>query len=390
MHKSQLPQQSKILFIDYEPAEVKELSGNNWRIVFRVRIPGTNKMKRYRRRVKPMSNSKERLKFAKRICANINNKLASGWSPLLDSNEKNEYVLLTTALDKYLAHNENLKSKNQLREDSKRSYASMVKNLKEYLSLKGKESMFCVEFTRSFVTIYADYVHFSKGRASRTVNNYIGWCVTFGNYLKERGYTKTNLVEGTPTYKIEKKKREIIDNDSLKALFEYLKSHNKNYLTLCLIVYYCFIRRTEITKLKVKDVSLQDGLIIIPGSSSKNKKTDCVTLNKKMQMQLASHILNAHQSDYLFSKNNFAAGPQKLEPKKISDTWVKVKNSLKLKKTYQFYSLKDTGITALFKLNIPLINIRDQARHYDIKITESYTPRNYKRDELLSNIEDQF
>jgi hypothetical protein len=79
-----------------------------------------------------------------------------------------------------------------------------------------------------------------------------------------------------------------------------------------------------------------------------------------------------------------------LNPKKISDTWSKIRAELNFKAEYQFYSLKDTGITELFLLNVAVIKIRDQARHHDIKITETYTPRNYVCDDTIKNLDFNF
>ena len=66
---------SKIPYIDFVPAEVKETAGDNWRIVFYSKKPGTDKMERFRRRVKKLDGYQKRMRFAKRICAEINNKL---------------------------------------------------------------------------------------------------------------------------------------------------------------------------------------------------------------------------------------------------------------------------------------------------------------------------
>ena len=49
--------------------------------------------------------------------------------------------------------------------------------------------------------------------------------------------------------------------------------------------------------------------------------------------------------------------------------------ALDLPSNIQWYSLKDTGITDLLKAGIPLIDVKNQARHYSIKMTESYIPK---------------
>lgn len=47
---------------------------------------------------------------------------------------------------------------------------------------------------------------------------------------------------------------------------------------------------------------------------------------------------------------------------------------------------KDTGITDLISAGVPLLSVRDQARHQSIKQTDEYTPRNMiKADAFVKN-----
>lgn len=74
-----------------------------------------------------------------------------------------------------------------------------------------------------------------------------------------------------------------------------------------------------------------------------------------------------------------------MNPKKISDTWEKYRKQLNIGREFQFYSLKDTGITDLLNAGVPALKVRNQARHSDIKITEKYTSRNKQSDEVVQN-----
>lgn len=383
---SKQPLKNRIIFIDYEPAEVKEMTGDNWRIVFKVKIPGANKMKRYRRRVKPMSNKKNRLQHAKRICQKINEKLAQGWSPLIDDSNSAEYFRFVDILDKYIAHCNELKARNALRPRTADTYISMAGLLKKYCDSIGQSGMLTQEYGQKFVRRYLDHIYMDKKRSARTTNNYLKVCVTIGNYMVDRGYLSANTVSKIPKMVEQKKKREIIDDNTLREIITHLKKYNKKFLTICLVEYYCFIRRTEMTKLRVRHINLSAGTIFIPADISKNKKDDTVTIPKPLMNHLANHLTRAKQSDYVFS-DHLGAGEMQLQPKKISDQWARMRKKLNFKETYQFYSLKDTGITKLFLMGIPTIKIRDQARHHDIKITETYTPRNSKRDDAIFNIE---
>ncbi|MFD2827162.1 tyrosine-type recombinase/integrase [Leeuwenhoekiella polynyae] len=380
---------NRIAFLDYEPAEVKELKNNNWRIVFRCRIPGSNTMKRFRRRVKPMSNKKERMRYAKKICAAINQKLAEGWSPFTDDTANKEYRSLQEAINRYEKECNTMVDRGQMRPDTARSYSSQLSQLSKYLEHIGEPNLFAASFNRAFMRKYLDHIYYDKGRTPRTVNNYLRFGSQFANWLVEREYLVTNSISGIPQMVNQKKKREIIDPHTRKQIIKELKRNNTGFLVCCLMVYYCMIRRTELTKLRVGDVKLLEGVIVVPSEVSKNKKNDTVTIPQAFISYLVDHLKGATNQDFLFSEN-FKPGGKGLSPKKVSDTWAALRKKIGFKKEYQFYSLKDTGITQLFYLNVPLIKIRDQARHHDIKITESYTPRNYKKDKTLFKLENEF
>ena len=104
-----------------------------------------------------------------------------------------------------------------------------------------------------------------------------------------------------------------------------------------------------------------------------------------MHNLLKKHIDNTNPNDYLFSVKDFKPGVKQVTPKKISDNWVKFRTLKKIPIQYQLYSLKDTGITDLLISGVPAIKVRDQARHHDLKITESYTPRNKVADDFVRN-----
>ncbi len=390
MENSEKTVSHKVPFIDFVPAEVKETTGENWRIVFYVRKPGTDKMQRFRRRVKKISGQQNRMRYAKRICAELNAKLYDGWSPFVESYAKNEYKLLNEVMDLFLEQcNRRLKD-HLLRPDSLRAYTSYIKNIQDYMQATGKTEMFTVEFNKKFVLNFLDHIYFYKKRSARTSNNYLAFCNLLATFMVDREYLAVNPTSGIDRRKIGKKKREIIPPAVRNEIFKYQAVHNKNFLTLSLTVYFCFIRRTEISILRVKHINLIENTIFIPKEISKNGKDGIVTIPKKLKELLLIHLDGATKEDYLFSSDNFKPGKVRLQPKKISDEWAKMRTVLKFKQEYQFYSLKDTGITELFLLGVPTIKIRDQARHHDIKITETYTPRNYVCDETIRNLDFNF
>ena len=379
-----------IPFVDFIPAEIKETKGNEWRIVFYARKPGTDQMVRFRRRLKKVTGSQARMRYGKRICCEINRKLQEGWSPFINEYAKQEYKQFSEVLALFITQTEMKFKDGLLRKDTLRAYTSFALNITNYLKTQNKQDMFTVEVTKKLIIEFLDYIYYDKKRTARTSNNYLGFWRTLILFMIDREYVANNPTTGILSRRVGKKKREIIPEKSRTEIFNYFEANNPNFLTLSLCVYFCFIRRTEISKLKVKHIDLIGDTILIPKEISKNGKDGVVTIPKKLKILLATHLSKSVNEDFLFSNNNFKPGKIQVAPKKISDAWLKMKNEMKLKTEYQFYSLKDTGITQLFLLNVPVIKIRDQARHHDIKITETYTPRNYVCDDTIKNIDFSF
>jgi site-specific recombinase XerD len=372
--------------LDFKPADLKRHSDDNWIIVFYWKPYGSSeKMQRFRRRVKHMNSKRERLKYVKTKINHINKLLESGWSPVDEKSAfKGAFVDL---LDEYINHYEKRLKNNNLRFDTYRTYNSFVRSLKLYVEKKRNPSMDVKEFSRKFALEYLEHKEYKNKASQRTINNHLSFLYNLNRYMIDREYLEVNVVADIPTRKINKEKiRRRIPEDTKKEIFNYLKKHNNGFYVLSLMTYLCFIRRTEITKLKVKDIILARSLIVVPASVAKSKKEGYVTIPDQFAVIIARHIKNAKPNDYIFSTMDFQTGKTQMKPRKISDCWFNIRKKLNLPKEYQFYSLKDTGITENFEKGIPAIKIRNQARHENISTTELYAPKKEIADQTIREV----
>ena len=381
MPKNEKNTSSRIIYVDYKPAVLQKGQNDQWRIVFFAKVPAQNEFKRFRKRVPPLSPTREREKYAKKMIAAINQKLDNGWSPFYeDTNVK--YKSVEYCAELFLKMQQREVEEGVKRTDTLRSYKSFLDLFLKYLKDKKLMLKFVIEIDTYIIQNYLDFLFFEKRNSARTYNNHLKFLNTFFLWCKTKCFINANPIESIKPKAKPQKKREVLA-DEVKAKVRTLHDTNFHYYVLCMLTYYCFIRRTELTKLKVGDVYLHGGYIVIDGENSKNRKTESVTIPDVFLPDLALHLSKAKNSDYLFSANKFKAGPTPITPKKISDEWAKFRKLHKFDSKYQFYSLKDTGITDLLNSGIPAIKVRDQARHYDLKITESYTARNKFADETV-------
>ena len=147
--------------------------------------------------------------------------------------------------------------------------------------------------------------------------------------------------------------------------------------------YFCFIRNTELGKLKVWNFNFNENSIFIQKEISKNKKDETITIPSQFLEAIKKHVGNSPSDYFVFSSDQFKPGIKKMPIRKIGSAWEVLRSKLNLDSIYQFYGLKDTGITDLLNSGVAAIKVRDQARHYDIKITEMYTPRNNSCDSTI-------
>lgn len=370
---------SKIAIVDYSPAELKKGNKGVWRIEYYCFNPVTKKLKRFQMRVKPMANKTHRERFAKQKVAKLNNLLERGWNPILNKEASQSFAIFQDVILQYERNLDKQLKDGSLRPDSVRSNKSFAKNLKEWAAETYGADAFCLIYDKRFLVDFLDLIYYGRNNSPRTYNNYLSFLNTLSKYLLKRDYIKANPAEAFERKKVGAKKRKIVDANARTEIIEYLKKNNKGYLFVTQLMFYELIRRTEMTKLKVKDFNLKEKYITINASVSKNKKEQHVSILNGFIPYLVDHIKNADNEDFIISEN-FLPGKTPIAPKKLSDKWSKVRKALSLPEEYQLYSLKDTGISMLLLNGVPPIKVRDHARHSELSMTEKYTQRNNAED----------
>jgi integrase/recombinase XerD len=371
---------SRVVFIDYKPAELKLTK--EWVIVYYAKNPVTNKLERIRLRVPALSNKKDRLKLAKVIVVGINLKLASGWSPFLEETGK-FYKTFTSSVDDFLQSIKKQLKDDIVRPDTLRTYNSNLNLLKQFIEEKNLKIIFALELNKKFCINYLDWIYIERDSSPRTRNNHLSFLRLFCGFLINRGVLNENPVAGIQPMKLPVKTRQVFPEAIKQKIYDKLITYENGFYTLCMATYFCFIRNTELGKLKVWMFNFNDNSIFLPKEISKNKKDEIITIPSQFLERLKNHIGEADANDYVFSSDNFKPGRVKMPVRKIANSWEVLRTELKLPSKYQFYSLKDTGITDLLNSGVAAIKVRDQARHYDIKITEMYTPRNKVCDVII-------
>lgn len=353
-------------FIDFIPAQVS--NGKIVRIYYYAYNPTKQKLDRVVIKCNRLKLKRENLTLAKRICFELNEKLKDGWNPFLSVDCLDND---TTILDGVNLFIENKKS--DARADTIRSYSSILDVFKKWIKKREIERCPISSFSKKYAEKYSYYLSNKEGMGNRTYNNNIKLLRTVFNFFISKDLIKENPFNKIQTKRTDEKFRDIIPPEVRTKIKDYFLQNNPPFFYMMQLCYRCLIRPKEILMLKIKYVNFVSGVLKIPSYVSKNHTERVIALHDDI-VDFLKKYENLNKEWYIFSKD-YKPGDMLLTTRDSGRTWANMRNELKLPKQYQFYSLKDTGITEMLENGAPTKLVKELAGHHSLEMTEKYVHR---------------
>lgn len=366
-------------------------TGKSWYIGFMAFDPAQDCMRRKRIKLNHIKGNKARREYANEVIKRLTSDLRDGWNPWVDISD-NSYRKFDDAVEHYTTYITKLYNSGYYREETFTGYSSYLRNVVNY-NREYKNIKYIYQFDRKFIIEILDHVFIDRNNSAQTRNNYLTFLRVFSTFLVQNGYMNSKPTDGISNIRKSsiKKERTIISSDDMMRLHTYLMERNKHYLLACYILHYCFIRPKEMSHIKLSHFNIKKGTIFIPDTISKNKRDATITLPKKvLQLMIELDIFASPGHYYLFGKK-CRPGEEWMSEKQFRDFWTNhVRKDLNFPKSYKFYSLKDTGITAMLR-TADVLSVRDQARHSSILMTDIYTPHDIREaNKLILSFQGEF
>ena len=376
-------QKRNTLHPEFYPPRLVE--GKIWYIVYYVADPYTNELTRVRIKFNRIPNIGQRRQMARALMRTLTEKLESGWNPLISGDEKKTYTPISQALEDYIKAKEH-----DAEENSMRVYRSLVKFIRSWMEDSGLSTDLPVnQFSDEMAADVMEGLKMSD-IGPRTYNNYLRGLKTLWNWFIEYRYARLNpFRDFKPSSKrmLQKKIRVLLTLEDRKALFNLLEKSNPNFLCICLLCYYCFIRPKEIVLLKVKDLDLEKQCVYISREIAKNDKDSIRTIpDAAMPFFQQLQIRKAEADEFLFSwdgRYDFIPGTNQCCSRELARYWDRyVRAELGWGLDKQFYSLKDSGMTDMSRyMALPLV--QGQADHSSLAITSIYIQKKMEVQEQI-------
>lgn len=356
-------------------------TGACWFISFYAFDPAKGTMRRKRIKINSVGNATQKKRYAAQVCHRLAEKLEAGWNPWVEAEADCCYKQFSDVLIHYRNYITKLLNDGVHRASTHHDYICFARIMEEWNDCQRVPIKYAYQFDRAFCVRFLDYVYIERENSPRTRNNYLAFLRSFSSFLVQHLYLKERPTDGLVSIgrALLKKERKVIAPDDMQRLHDWLEEHNRHYLLVCYFLHYMLIRPKEIAKLRLCDICVAKQTIFIDDTISKNKKSAFVTMPQKIiELMLDLGYFNAASSDYIFSKD-FRPGPEWVNEKVYRDFWSrKIRPALKFPKEYKFYSLKDTGITAMLRAGCDALSVKEQARHSSLLMTDIYTPQDIR------------
>lgn len=363
---------SSHIFVDFRPAEIHD-NASGTTIVYYVKNPSTGLLERQRMKLNHIHDKRERLKYGRLKVQQINKQLYDGWNPIVEKSGLSKVISVAEAIRLYK------KSYANVRPDSLRSYDSMTKTFTEFCTLYNIADKPIYEFGRQAAQQYMLHID-NRDVSAKTYNNYVRFMGQFMNYCVDKGLAKENPFASIKLKRVDEKKRTVIPPEVREKIMDYLV-HEKmdGFRLICLLTYHCLIRPKELLMLKVSYVSMKDNLITIPSEVAKNHCERQISMPMEIAVLMADHIKSTTSDQYLFSFD-YKPGKKLLTTRDTGRTWSNLRKALGLPACYQFYSLKDTGITEMLEAGVPAKMVQELADHHSLEMTQKYVGKSKAED----------
>lgn len=275
-------------------------------------------------------------------------------------------------LDKFIEYMKN----EGMAQNTYESYARDVKLFQKYYEDSYGEEL--ETLTHSDISMYKSYL-LNKNMVASTINRKLSSLKLYNQFLIEQNIQNDMAIKEKDFIKIQKPivKKKLPTNDDIRKLKHYsskdVKNTKRDFCFMCLLIYGGF-RESELIKLKVTDIRLEDRFINVIGKGNKFRQ---VIINNSMYDALQDYLEERRtmniKNPYLFigQKNKNTLKP--LNRNFCNRQLEKYKDICNIKGKLYPHLLRDFFCSnALHNAGYTIEQVANQAGHSSLNTTRIY------------------
>ena len=254
------------------------------------------------------------------------------------------------------------------------------KDLNEFYNFINKDSInYPKDVKKKNIHEYLYYLSV-KNLSSKTVSRKLASIKSFFSFLLKNQLVDNNVAKSIPSPKLDKKLPTFLNQDQISLLLKLKDANDLIQLrdNLILEIFYSTgVRISELVKIKIQDIKLDDNSISIHGKG--NKKRIVIIGNyakKKLQDYLNYNEVNS--VGYLF-KNVRKSSVGHISERNVFNIVKKYTAKVTKNEKINPHALRHTFATHLLNNGADLMSVKELLGHSDLSSTQIYTHVNIKQ-----------
>ena len=202
---------------------------------------------------------------------------------------------------------------------------------------------------------------------------------SFFTELVNREIIQVNPFSNIKEKKTDAKMRRSLSEFEQKVIVKEIFERDKLLMLAVLMIYHCFIRPTELRRLRFKHFDLQKSTINMPGQITKNRDASIVTIPKVMTGFLFEYGFHKfHPNLLVFGAGGVPDHHTPIGEHTLNNRHQAILRELKRRNELQdiagisLYSWKDTGAMDMLSAGLSIVDLKNQIRHKNLQDTQLY------------------
>ncbi len=305
--------------------------------------------------------------------------------------KKERTISIIEAIDIFLMYKKNVK---RVRPDTIRYYTEHINILKRFFDYKNIKNI--SEITYLLLDEYTEH-ELIRGCSHNTISKRISICKDILHVLVLRKIIITNPINDYFVEQDDPKHFEIVENELLVKVFEYLKSLDNHWtnerLKLCIYISLeCGIRQAELLRLNFGDI--KENSIVLSKEQSKTGRKREISITDNVMLQLYAYkeaiekivgigLIKNTTPLFISSKNIHSL--QRMNRNGISGIMNKLSKSIGLENNITTHQLRKSFATNAEMHGVELSIISSELGHSNLKTTTIYLRHGRKHIDTRKN-----
>lgn len=383
----------------------------SWFVYFDFTDKAINKTvrKQYRNGINYAKSKQERIKLGNALVLYFKKKLESGWSPfrMEERAPTDTPATIREAINMILQ----LK-KSSLKGKSIGNYEDITNMFLKWCTRYGYDSYPLHKFTGNIAQAYMDYLLVERKYSGKSHNGQLGILKAICSAMVGKNGKPgrwSQVIQINPFAGIESLPESVGRNvayteEEARALMQWYRAKDIRLYYAASIMFHCYIRKTELSELRVRDINWTERTIIVNADSAKNRTQESVTIPEGLVPILEEMKLRTYPPDYYIFGKGMETTRQKIcKADVLSDRHLLAVNAIRKPKDYKiksdqlkvlqqfmyeheeayeairrisydktFYSWKHTGVVMYWQVVKDVYYMMRQLRHREMATTMVY------------------